>query len=649
MGEAATKGAANVASFGTSGAIAGLGAAAGETGQRALETEQQAIEANPMAGEAAGGAMLAQPLIGAFRMVKNAFADHPDPKVKEAYERGRQAWVEDERLAREQHPMAYLGGMLAAGMLMPSFGAFAPATAGVRAIRGATAGGAGGLLYGVGENISQGKPAAEIPKLALESGLIGAGLGGTFGAAFGPRVRGMVTPGERAAATAEALGAPLPRGVTSDRPITQATTSNIMSLPVIGPRIRSGVHETERAAGEAIEGTAGRLAGPGSQARADAARMVRPGVQRAIDNNMAQINAAYNALRASINPDLVMPMPRLTATLNRLEYDRIAAGWANPGQGFEQFRRLAQRGASFNGAHRARMDARAAGNVVAPHPGYNAADYNQITRAITADLRQNVTDQGGRQALQQFEVAERQFGPLAEMNEVLTGIRDAGETGIATILNAAREKGGNLDLLQQLQRTMPRQQFEVLSGLLMNELGQSAKTGEFSLAQFATNFNKLSDGAVRTMFTPAHAQALRSIAEMGEHIKRALETASTSHSSNWLAMLDILKDVALLGHEFGSTGGLGGMETMVGAATTGTLYTMGWILGSPARAASTAAWMRAYTGLTGSPTPARIAAFNIATRNLANTLGIPVERLMQSIASRAPRAQDQQQSVPGEP
>ncbi len=39
-----------------------------------------------------------------------------------------------------------------------------------------------------------------------------------------------------------------------------------------------------------------------------------------------------------------------------------------------------------------------------------------------------------------------------------------------------------------------------------------------------------------------------------------------------------------------------------------------------------------------SPTPARI-AFNIATRGLANTLGIPVDKLTSSIVSKLSRAE----------
>ena len=45
-----------------------------------------------------------------------------------------------------------------------------------------------------------------------------------------------------------------------------------------------------------------------------------------------------------------------------------------PERGLEQFRNVA--GGSFNGVHRARADARNAGSVLNPNPGYNKGDFN---------------------------------------------------------------------------------------------------------------------------------------------------------------------------------------------------------------------------------------------------------------------------------
>src|SRR5262249_9721978 len=158
---------------------------------------------------------------------------------------------------------------------------------------------------------------------------------GAFGGALGPRaITAPATRGERAAATAEALGAPIPRGLASDNPAINATTAKIRSLPIIGSRVSSAVDRTQHAAGEAIEDIAGQMGGISDRAAADA--LARPGLQTAIDANRARIDANYNGLRGLIDQGQRFTMPRTQATLQRIRADRAAAGWANPGQGLEQ-------------------------------------------------------------------------------------------------------------------------------------------------------------------------------------------------------------------------------------------------------------------------------------------------------------------------
>ena len=179
-------------------------------------------------------------------------------------------------------------------------------------------------------------------------------------------------------------------------------------------------------------------------------------------------------------------MPRTKAALDRIKNARREAGHANTGQGLEQFENIA-RGATFEGAHRARVDAREAGNALIPHPGYNAADFNQLARAMTADIVSNVgksahTPAMAPRALRALHAAETKFKDIAAQNDLLHKLLNAkGEGAIASILGAAKEKGGNLRLLGQLRAGMPPQDFEQVSGTLLHELGHSTKTGDFSL------------------------------------------------------------------------------------------------------------------------------------------------------------------------
>jgi hypothetical protein len=84
-----------------------------------------------------------------------------------------------------------------------------------------------------------------------------------------------------------------------------------------------------------------------------------------------------------------------------------------------------------------------------------------------------------------------------------------GEGAIATLLGGAKEKGGNLALLAQLRNSMSPSDFQQVGGTLLTELGHNNATGEFSLAKFVTNWDKVSDRAKAVLFSPQHLKNRR--------------------------------------------------------------------------------------------------------------------------------------------
>lgn len=575
-GEAAVRGAIDTASFGAAPAMAAL-AQAGTAGKTPEEIEAQ--QPSGVASEAPGleniGAGLAQ-----------LFSNHPDPKAKEAYDRGRQALLEDQKLAKEQHPIAFLAGQLGGALVTPNFGAGAAGTLGTRLATGAVAGGIGGGLYGAGTATSEGASGGEIAQRGAIGAVIGAPLGSALGGVLGPR---LATPAMPAAQTAARLGAPLPRGVASDNRLVRGTTAAIGSVPVFGARIHNALDATRHAAGEAIG---------------------KSGLEDSIAANRWTQDQLYNEVRGRIDPDRVMPMPRTAAAVAEVRAARSAARQANPDQGLEQFNNVANQGASFNGAQRARVDAREAGDALNPNPGFNASDYNRITRAMTQDIRSNLAQQGGQNAVRAFERAERSFGPLAEANRFLSRL--------------SRQHG---------------------PGAGLDAIGFNPATGEFSLDKFVTAWNKINPEARRFVPAPGQVQNIREIAEMGQHIKSSMRERNTSHTSNILILWDLARDSAMLG--IGAAAGVvSGVSVLSGAA--GALPAIGLMhwLSSPGNSAAMAAWSRAYNAVTLNSSPARIAAFKIATRNMANTLGLDPAKVSARIAELTgsqPAAADQQQ------
>lgn len=644
--EAFGRSAAAGASFGLAPAIEGA-MAAGTAGQtpKGVESEPGAIDA----------------IHGLIRMGLEHFLS-PEGKraATEAYGKARGESQAALEAGREQHPVASFAGEMAAALAVPVPG-LAAAAAPARIARGAAFGAAGGAAYGAGSGLSEGKDVAGIAKKAVVGSGLGAVTGGAFAGALGPRaIAPPASRGERAAEFADqTLNAPIPRGLASDNTGLNAATSAARSFPVIGSRIGNAVDRTQEAAGQHVEDIIGQMGAVADRAAADA--VVRPGLQHVIDANRAAIDAHYNGVRGAIDQGRQFIMPRTQQALAGIRQNRTAAGWPNPGQGLEQFENVAA-GATFNGAHRARVDAREAGNGLVPHPGYNAADYDRLTRAMTADIRNmaaaatrgtaghppSAAQRGA--TVRAFDQAETEFGRLAEQNGLLRRLIDSrGEGAIATLLNATKEKGGNLALLAQLHNSMNPADFHTIGGLLLHELGHNNATGEFSLAQFATKWDKVSPRARGILFSQQHLANIEQIAGLGQHIKRALRASNTSHTSNTLIFFDLARDAIMLGVGVG-TGAVTGSSMITGglSAVPAVLFTH-W-LASPAPASSMAAWTRARIGMINHPTPVRLGVFNLATRNLSNNLGVPVESILKRLAtgSKTGKAEDEQPEAPRE-
>lgn len=635
--EAFGRSAATGATFGLAPALEGVAAASGKPEPATV-------------AERASGAAASRPILGALNLIKEGFFTGAGEGT-DAYNKARQDAQDALDAGREQHPIASFAGELTGAAAVPLPG-LAAAAAPVRIGRGMVAGGLGGAAYGAGSGISEGKSAEDIAAQAAKAGAGGAVLGGAFGGLLGPRAAQAITPGQRAAQTARDLGEWLPRGVASDSRALQATTSKLRQVPFAGERIGQQVDRVQEAAGRRVEQIAAGRAGVAPD-RALAGSTLRPALQGVIDDNNLRIEQHYRALRGVINPNAVSPLARTTAALRGIINERTAAGMTRPERELQDIINLVGRGASFNGLQRARAYV---GKVIGlaennPNPGFNVGDFRRLYAAMTADMegvaRRNAL-YSPDVAANAFRAANRAADQLIERNKGVQRVLNvqANERLVGSLVTAAQEKTGNLRLLAQLRNTMHPDDFHQIGGVLLTELGHNPATGEFSLAKFVTNWNKVSDRAKAIMFSPQHLRNLEDIAGMGEHIKGALRESSTSHSASLLVMLDIAKDAALLGADVAS-GGLGA-GSAIGAGTSAGIWMLARWLGNPAAASSMAAWSRARVGMLGHPTPARLAAFNIATRNLANNLGVPVESITKRLSERLPatKSEEQQPEVP---
>lgn len=442
----------------------------------------------------------------------------------------------------------------------------------------------------------------------------------------------------QAATTAADLGAPLPVGLASGNKAVQAATKATQQLPFVGPKITEQAAKTVEAAGNRVGDISDELAG-GVTDRASAGAILRPSLKGVIENNNQRIDEAFNDLRSMIDHGETAELPTTAKVLKQIVQEREAAGQINAKSGLEDISNLVDKGANFNGLQRARSDVGNSLNFGAANPGFNAGDLKRLYGAMTRDMEGVVAQTAKEgiepgQAVQALRDANSTAAPIIESNKALqrlTGIQ-SDENLVGTLTKAAQDKTGNVRLLAQLKQSMPKEDFDHISGVALSELGHNASTGKFSLNQFATKWDKLGDRAKNVMFSPEHKAALDSIAGLGRHLKDADKFANTSNTAGAQAWAKLIASGAAAAGAL-TYGDVSLLLKGMGAAGGGLLIARQ--LAKPAAASAIAKWTRSAIVAEHGQTPARLAAFRLATRNLLNNFSSVSGRLYVS-----PRDQD---------
>ncbi len=138
-------------------------------------------------GLGAGLSLEFEPAIaGSVSAAKTAIGmGEPGKTAGQAYNEARQAELESNQQAAEQHPYLYhggeIGGVLATAAV-PGLGAARGATFAGRVLQAARAGGVSGTLTGAGSATSEGQSPTDVAIEAAKGGAVGTALGGAGGA-----------------------------------------------------------------------------------------------------------------------------------------------------------------------------------------------------------------------------------------------------------------------------------------------------------------------------------------------------------------------------------------------------------------------------------------------------------------------------------
>lgn len=463
-----------------------------------------------------------------------------------------------------------------------------------------------------------------------------------------------VGPAEAAVSIGEGKG--LPIGISSPNPIVRATTQGMRHLPFVGPYISEGVQRVIEKAGERVGGM-GEGMRQGAAGRQATGAALRPEIENIIKSNNDAMSAEYNGVRNMIDTGKTFELPETEAAFNNVLKARGKK--ANPMEGLGDVAALIKRpaspdigptvlrgtealgdkieqpwGANFEELHRVRSDFGNKTKFGEPNPGYSEGERKYLYGAMTRDLENNLRSQAGEEAVSAHRVARANAQEYIENNRALSRLTNLSDEKLAgTLIGAAGEKTGNLELLTQLRgpKGLPPEDFQRIGGAVLGEIGKSKATGEFSLNHFTTNWNAMSDGAKNVLFEPAHKKALDEIASVGTWLKNSDQYVNKSSTGHTLGLVALMERA---GEWIAHAAAGNYKQPLMEAGGIGSGYLMGRILGRPASASSVASWARAAQRYGARPSIPNQVGLRLATTNLLHNVG-DVSGMLRDAASRS--------------
>jgi hypothetical protein len=254
-----------------------------------------------------------------------------------------------------------------------------------------------------------------------------------------------------------------------------------------------------------------------------------------------------------------------------------------------------------------------------------AAGREHITE-VMANTRPGKTDVG--------------IGPMQELANSVLGKGGKTDEALFSAIDSYAKSGGKGDVktLSQIVQSIPLKDRGDLAGSVIRNLGISPRTQQFSPDVFVSQWQSYTPQAKTILFGNAGPQrkALDDIALVSNRLKqigqRFGNPSGTAQNANVFAL---------------ATAFIAAPLATLASATGGAVAAK--ILAAPAGASSAAKWTHAYESLMMSPKAHTIGAFQVASRNLANTarsLGSNVSPMDFIRAIQAPaqgRAEDQPQ------
>lgn len=237
------------------------------------------------------------------------------------------------------------------------------------------------------------------------------------------------------------------------------------------------------------------------------------------------------------------------------------------------------------------------------------------------------------------------IGPMQQLATDVLGRGGKSDEALFNAIDSYAKSGGRGDIqtLARLVHVLPQETKGDLAGSIIRNIGVSPRTGQFSPDVFASQWKNYTPQAKAILFGNAgpQRQALDDIMTISERLKQI--GSKFGNPSGTAQNVNLAGLVA---------GAVSAPLTTLSAAVGGTVAAK--LLAAPAGASSASKWTRAYAALSMRPSAHTIAAFQTASRNLANTAqgfgsNATVMDFMKALqAPSTSRAQDQNQ-IPRKP
>ena len=429
-------------------------------------------------------------------------------------------------------------------------------------------------------------------------------------------------PGQQVVAAANRLsesGAPVqvPRAVASDSMSVQQAGAATSNVPFAGTPLVKAAERTIKQLGEKSDEVS---QGFGSgKSVAEAGDTARTAVKDWITGKSeANASKLYGRVDSLVDPTVKTPLLNTRDTIADIAAKRSAAGLSS-GKATDAVLEAVQRneGLTYEGVKTLRTSiGEDMARGILPE-GVSAGELKTIYGALSKDLEASAKAAGGEKASAALSRANNYYRLVSERRESLAKIVGSdGNAPAEAVLSRIEAMAGStsradISKLAQARKAVGSVDWNELASTIVSRLGRDVE-GQFSPQRFVTAYGKLSDAGKSVLFRSGGkgelANHLDDIAKVSSRFKELQKFANPSGTAR---------------AGFGGLIGAGAFAEPVTTLTTvlgGRAVAMA--LAKPASAASIAKWARANEGLVRAPSPARLAALNIASKNLISTLGV---------------------------